>query len=243
MVVKGVMVGIRGGLHADPAAGVSTGSGSGTQPAAGLGQTAGECFNWGVNTLAAGSSSSSSSSSAAVRSDPLVIESAMFEQLPADTPLPLSAFRLWCRHLSATMPSDDAFSRALDTVIHTGLVPVVTAAVQHQRTEGVTVPDRARGEKTAYAEVGSGLAFAAMPYDPHLKPTPAARPPPPTDPDAAFSQGTVPAIAVLVTHEDGRKTMQRVRVNRYTAGEQQEALLQALRMAGVGDAVKAEVDF
>ena len=95
----------------------------------------------------------------------------------------------------------------------------------------------------------TGLAFATFPYDPSLRSQPPPRPPPFSDPDFKFSQGAAPAVALLCTHSDGRKSMQRVRVNRYTHSEgsgaagNQAALLHALRMAGVGDVVSAVVDF
>ncbi len=173
----------------------------------------------------------------------------MFEQLPGGTPLPFAVFRFWCRHLSAATPSDDAFCRAMGTLFHVGVTPVVPQSFPPPRTEGVNVPDRDRGEKTAYAEVGAGLAFATFPYDPSLRSQPPPRPPPFSDPDFKFSQGAAPAVALLCTHSDGRKSMQRVRVNRYTHSEgsgaagNQAALLHALRMAGVGDVVSAVVDF
>jgi hypothetical protein len=256
LVVKGTMVGLRGRLHNDPAAGVSTGGGSGALPPPGLGQTANECFDWGVNLFAAGKGGSgggsggggSSGSSSSSSGDPLLKESAMFEQLPGDTPLPFSAFRFWCRHLSAATPSDDAFCRVMGTLFHVGVTPVVPESYPPPRTEGVNVPDRNRGEKTAYAEVGAGLAFATIPYDPTLRSQPPPQPPPFSDPDFKFSQGAAPAVALLVTHSDGRQSLQRVRVNRFThsddgAAGNLTALLQALHMAGVTDAVSCTVDF
>ncbi len=252
LVVKGTMVGIKGRLHADPAAGVSTGSGSGAPPPAGLGQTATECMDWGVNLFAAGGSGGGGGGGGGggpSSGDPLVKESAWFEQLPGDTPVSFESFRFWCRHLSAATPSDDSFCRAMGALFHVGVAPSVPESYPAPRTEGVNVPDRDRGEKTAYAEVGAGLAFATFPYDPSLRSQPPPRQPPLTDPDFAFSQGAAPAVALLVTHSDGRKSLQRVRVNRYTHSEgsgaagHQLALLHALRMAGVADAVSASVDF
>ena len=263
LVVKNTVVGVPGRKHSDPPAGTA----SGPAGQAGVGAVA-QCFDWGVPFAPSEGArgvreSAGGDMGGAVGAPPLDAAGTVAALQAAEagrllTPLPpafalqkatfLHYFGALCLPGSA---SEDAFCRALDTVFHVALLPIVPSAIpppQSTQQDGVVQPDRG-GEgcaRTEACEWGAGLRFSALPYDPTLRTQPPARSPPASDPDAKFSQGAPVSVAVLVTHRDGRRSVERVPGDRFMprvgvalgAGEE-GGLLVRLARQGVHTGVKA----
>ena len=267
LVVRNTVVGVPGRAHADPAAG----AGSARAREAGERGAVAACVDWGVPFGAppgseGGGGARGDGGEGAVGAPPLDAAArvaaaqageaeALLAPLPPRTRVLRGTFDYYFGALcGAASPSDDAFCRALDTLFHVALAPRVPSAApapQGPGQEGVVVPNRggAGAQRSEASEWGAGLRFASAPYDPSLRTQPPRRAPPASDADAKFSQGSAVSVAVLVTHSDGRASVERLAQDRFMpsgsggalSAEEQAGLLVRLRRQGVATAVSAQM--
>jgi hypothetical protein len=144
--------------------------------------------------------------------------------------------------LSAVTDSDDSFTRLLDGAFHVGMRPVLAAIAPVYRNGA---DKRATGGlTTAATDIGSGLKFASVPWTGASTRARAVPPPSKLDLDAIVATtGGDSHVVLLVTHGDGRRSVQRLVIDRFLDVKDTPGLLARLEMMGVGDAVDASVDF
>lgn len=167
--------------------------------------------------------------------DAMLHATALMELLPSDFLITKDVFVQYAMALSASFDSDEEFSRVMDACFYSGARPVITAS--HTRTNRLEnePPPFDRGTlRTSASDVGSALAFGKIPYNPvrrdrspRLKSSfdvDAAATillsPTDNEPTTKYTTATgVPEIGVshllvLVTHTDGRRSVQKIRRNR-----------------------------
>lgn len=156
-------------------------------------------------------------------------------------PLARPAWDAYAAMLSAAVDEDDPFTRLYDGCFHVAAKPAFAALAPAHRE---SAPRRVDGGlKTAMAEVGAGLTLGARPYTGADCPLPRV-PPSKLDLDAVVAAtGGDTHVALLVTHADGRKSVQRLVVDRFLDVNDAPALLARLAQAGVSDAIDCAVDF
>ena len=267
LVVRNAVVGAPGRKHADTPAGV--GSAAAHEAGSdGKGAVA-ACCDWGAGFGGEGvtrGADAGAGAAGAVGAPPpdaaarvaaaqAAEAEALLAPLPPATPLLRGTFFHYfgalCGPASA---SDDAICRALDTLFHVALAPAVPSArppPQSGAQEGVVVPNRggAGAQRSEASEWGAGLRFASAPYDPSLRAPPPPRAPPASDADARFFQGSATSVAVVVTHSDGRVSVERLAQDRFMPGAgggalsaaEQAGLLVRLRRQGVATAASAQL--
>jgi len=135
----------------------------------------------------------------------------------------------------------------METLFYVEQRPRVPSSFLAPLRAGVQVPDREGGPKTEYGRVGEGLKYAPVPYNPSSNTMPPPRFPPASDPDAPFSQGEADSVAVLVTHGDGRQSVERLVRDRFMplpnrAEEVEAEVLVRLHRAGITTAVGATLN-
>jgi len=255
LLVKNTLVGVPGKMYNDPAAG------KGGEPGA---HGADACLNWGVGFLGrsksdeAGVRKQAEGEARAVGAPPVtpaekVALSAhnqgsllLQPPLPLDAHVSREAFHVYFSYHSPSTPCDDTFVRMLQTLFYSDVRPSVPSSFLGPLTEGVQAPDRSRGPPTEHSQIGKGLAYAPKPYNPKSRRMPPPQAPTFSDPDAAFAQGDVDSVAILVTHVGGRKSVERVARDRFMplpkdSAQTEGELLVRLHKAGVVTAVGASL--
>lgn len=159
------------------------------------------------------------------------------------TPVAYRAWEAYCAYLSAGVDGDETFTRLLDGCWHVELKPHLAATAPTYRE---SAPRRENGMyTTAATDVGSGLKYASKPYVPGAgRPVPVP-PPSKLDLDAVVTQTGGPThVTLLVTHADGRKSVQQLVRDRFMDTGDVPALLARLEGAlGIRDGVDATLDF